>query len=149
MASSSIYDAGNALGTQIMASGTAPELYVIVPKDYGNTQPPAARNYWVDVEEVEEYREAETANSYLQHFTLEVWVWIATPDRVENAASSIAVKLQSIYDKLEYNTLGGFARTALDNESLGRAKYVKGPLSTNARYGAHFTVKITKQVTVT
>ncbi|HOI35997.1 MAG TPA: hypothetical protein PLF11_01300 [Bacillota bacterium] len=131
-----------------MTADEAPQLYLVVPKDYGNQQPASASSYWVNIEQVEEYREAETANSYLQHFTLEVWVWVSTPERIENAAKVIASKLRSIYDALEYNSLGGFARTALDNESLGRAKYVKGPVSTNARYGAHFTVKIATQVTV-
>jgi len=146
MASVSIHDAATTLGTQILAAGTAPEAYTIVPKDYGNTQPPAARNYWVNAELLEEYREAETANSYLQHFDIDVWIWVSTPNRIENAADYLADRVQSILDKLEYNTLGGWARTALDNESLGRVKYVKGPVSTNARYGAHFTVHIVKQI---
>lgn len=149
MASVSLYAAASALGTQILASGTAPEVFSVVPKDYGNTQPPAAKNYWVNAELLDEYREAETSNSYLQHFSIDVWVWVATPDRLDSAANYLTTRVQSILDKLEYNTLGGWARTALDNESLGPVKYVKGPLSTNARYGAHFTVKIVKQVSTT
>jgi hypothetical protein len=149
MASYSLYDAGSQLKVQILAIGTyAPEACLVMPKEYGSYQPPQAKNYWVNIEMVEEYREAETANSYLQHFTLEVWVWVAIPSRVDEVAEYQADRVQAILDKLEYNTLGGWARVGLDNDSLGRVKYVKGNVSTNARYGAHFTVKVTKQVTV-
>lgn len=144
MTSYSLYDAGSQLAVQINAAGTAPDVCLVVPKDYGNTQPALAKKYWVNIEMVSEYREAETSASYLQHFNLDVWVWVATPDRIEGAAEYLADRVQSILDKLEYNTLGGWARVGLDN--IGEAKYVKGPISTSARYGAHFAVKVKKQV---
>lgn len=148
MASYTIHAAANALGSQINTLGTKPDVVSVVPAEYGNTQPAAARNFWVNIEEVSESRDAETSNSYLQTFTLGVWVWIATPAAIGSVASTVGTRVKEILDLLLYNTLGGWARVGITNDDLSEVTYIKGPISTTVRYGAHFTIKVTKQATV-
>ena len=50
MTSYSLYDAGSQLAVQINAAGTAPDITLIVPREYGNTQPALAKKYWVNIE---------------------------------------------------------------------------------------------------
>lgn len=145
MASYSIYDCGSAIKDTINTMGTAPDDISIVPKEYGDFQAPAAHNFWINIEQVSERRTAETNNSFLQYFTLNIWVWVATPEKLPSVSSTIATKVKQIQDVLLYSTLGGWARLGISEENLGPIKYVKGKTSTNMRYGANFSVTVSKQ----
>lgn len=147
MATVTIHDACDRIGTQLGSMTAPPEVWDVVPKDYGNVQPASARNFWVILEQVKESIEAETSTSFLQHFTIGVWVWVASSAKLNDAAGTVATKVAAVRDKLIYNSLGGWARTGIANDDFSEIKYVKGGNATNARYGANFFVTVTKQST--
>ena len=139
-----IYDALDAVKTQINTLGTTPDDVAIVPNGQERLSRPKAKNYWVTLHPVSDNEQAEPGAAYVAEYTIGVTVWIKTPGK--SVVSTLSSKISDVRGILWYSDLDGWGRVVLAGDEFGGGEYIDGEDSENV-YGYQFEITVKKQYT--
>ena len=139
-----IYDAMDAIKTELEALTTAPDVVAIVPKGQEGLTLPAAKSFWYTLHPEGDGETPESGAAYVASYIIGVTLWIKSNKKPEEIVSTLATKVKATRDKLRYNNLDGFSRTEILGDRLGDGEYSDGEDSESV-YGYQFLITVPKQ----
>lgn len=122
MASTSIYEAMLALGTQCAAITTpsAPSVRILPPGHEEDRPSARPGQYWINLTPGQADYTDEPNYSRLTTYTVRLSAWYSVPTRnISSVAQALGSVADGIVEKLRHNTLGGWARYGLSADDIG------------------------------
>jgi hypothetical protein len=141
-----IYDAMDAVKTQLEAISPAPDVVAIVPKGHEGRSVPAGKTFWCTLNPEGDEETPEPGAAYVVDYIIGVTVWIKSNAISATIVSALSTKIKAVRDKIRYNDLAGFGRMEILGDRFEGGEYIDGEDSESV-YGYKFMITVPKQYT--
>ena len=140
--------ASAAVITQLLTitSPSAPDKVQAVPPGHGDDRPKGARiNSWINLEPIEQDRSDEANRSGLRQYRFTAHYWLSSvKHNLADTADTVMDMADSLMDKIQHNTLAGWARQGITVDTVDSA--MEGGDNDDTLYVVRLTFTVWKQV---